>query len=245
MRVIKRFMAVAMTATLLISVSLAQKDSDEARTRALFVNKKSDAVLILLLKNEGNRLVPADPGQEFKEGDQIKIQFESNFDGYVYLVNIQPSGKKLILFPYDAESGNSVRANKRYDFPPGTDSIQFDNEKGTEILQVIMSRDRIPLLDEAIKNSGGELGESATSAAAELEGGISAEKTTTIVPEGGADGVRSRDIRVAQGRDKDPQGSVVAIEDNPASGKVGASEVNTGKLKKGEIAKFELRLKHN
>lgn len=231
-------------ATMIFSVSFAQ-NNDEARTRALFVNKKSDAMMILLLKYDGSRLVPTDPGTEFKEGDQIKIQFESNFDGYVYLVNVAPTGKKRILFPYSAESSNTVQANKRYDFPPGRDLIQFDNEKGTEILQVIMSRDRIPLLDDAIKNSGGELGESAASAAAELEAGISAEKTADVVPEDGSNGVRSRNIRISQGRDKDPQGSVVAIEDKPASGKTGAGEVNTGRLKKGEIAKFELRLKHN
>jgi hypothetical protein len=234
----------ALTVALFIPTSFAQKN-DEARTRALFVNKKSDAMMVLLLKQEGNQLVPADPASEFKEGDQIKIQFESNFEGFVYLVNIQPNGKKKILFPYDLASGNSIVANRRYDFPPGRDLIQFDNEKGTEILQVIMSRDRIALLDDAIKNSNGELGESAASAAAELEGGISTEKTTDVVPEGGENGVRSRNITIAQGRDKNPQGSVVAIEDKPASGKTpAAGEVNTGRLKKGEIAKFELRLKH-
>lgn len=244
MKFVTKILTAALMTALLISISFAQKSNDEARTRALFVNKKSDAMMILLLKHDGNQLVPADPGAEFKQGDQIKIQFESNFEGYVYLINVQPNGKKKIIFPYDATSGNTIVANKRYDFPPGRDLIEFDGEKGTEILQVIMTRDRIALLDDALKNSEGELGESAASAAAELEGGISAEKTTTVVPEGGTNGVRSRNIVVAQGQDKNPQGSVVAIEDKPASGKA-AGQVNTGRLKKGEIAKFELRLKHN
>lgn len=243
MRLVTKILTAALTVALFIPISFAQSN-DEARTRALFVNKKSDAMMILLLKQEGSQLVPADPSAEFKEGDKIKIQFESNFDGYVYLVNIQPNGKKKIIFPYDAASGNAIAANRRYDFPPGRDAIEFDNEKGTEILQVIMSRDRISLLDDALKNSDGELGESAASAAAELEGGISTEKTATVVPEEGANGVRSRNITVAQGRDKNPQGSVVAIEDKPASGKTPAGEISTGRLKKGEIAKFELRLKH-
>lgn len=244
MRFITKTLSATIIALLLVSISPAQKSSDEARTRALFVNKKADAMMIVLLKFDGNQLVPVNPNTEFKEGDQVKLEFESNFDGYVYLVNIAPSGKKRVIFPADAESSNVVRQNTRYNFPPGRETIEFDNEKGTEILQVIMSRERIPLLEDALKKSGGELGESAASAAAELEGGISNEKTATVVPESGSNGVRSRNIVIAQGEDKNPQGSVVAIEDKPAQGKA-AGEVNTGKLKKGEIAKFELRLKHN
>jgi len=244
MRFITKILTAAIIALLPVSVSLSQKSNDEARTRALFVNKKADAMMILLLKSDGNQLVPVNPATEFKEGDQIKIEFESNFDGFVYLINIAPSGKQRILFPLDAESNNSIRQNLRYNFPPGRETIEFDNEKGIEILQVIMSRGRIPLLDDAIKNTGGELGESAASAAAELEGGLSTEKTATVVPEGGSSGVRSRNIVIAQGEDKNPQGSVVAIEDKPSSNKA-AGTVDTGKLKKGEIAKFELRLKHN
>jgi hypothetical protein len=47
--------------------------------------------------------------------------------------------------------------------------------------------------------------------------------------------VRARDIILAPGKDKDKTGSVVAVPDNGGG----------GKLKAGEIAPFELRLKHN
>ena len=213
-----------------------QKVSEANRARGLFVSKRSDAMSILVMKNVDNTLVPVDPSSDFKAGDQIKIQFESNFDGFVYIVNIAPSGKRCILFPYAEASNNSVHPEQRYDLPPGGDAIEFDEEKGTEVLQVVMSRDRIPYLDAALKEPGRCLSESASSAAAELQAGIvKVKKVSSVVPQDDNSKVRSRDIILAPGKDKDKKGSVVAVPDDGGS----------GKLKSGEIAPFEIRLKHN
>jgi len=214
----------------------SQKTNEATRARGLFLNKNkhSDAMSILVLKRDGETLVPVDPSNEFKAGDQIQIQFQSNFDGYIYVVNIAPSGKRRVLFPYPEASDNAVREGERYDIPPGGSTIEFDQEKGTEVLQVIMSRDRIPYLDAALKDPEGYLSDSASSAAAELQGGIS-KKVTPVLPKDEGSKVRSRDIILAAGKDKDSQGSVIAIPDNGGG----------GKLKPGEIAPFELRLKHN
>jgi hypothetical protein len=190
---------------------------------------------ILVLKVADGSLVPVDPSSEFKAGDQIKIQFQSNFEGYIYVVNIEPNGKRKVLFPYPDAADNAVRPGERYDIPPGTAAIEFDKEKGTEVLQVIMSRDRIPYLDAALKEPDQYLSSSAAGAAAELQGGIS-KKVTPVVPSNDANKVRSRDIILAPGKNKDTSGSVVAIPDNGPDG---------GKLKSGEIAPFEIRLKHS
>lgn len=209
-----------------------QKGSEANRARGLFVHKTADAMSILVLKNENNTLVPVDPSAEFKGGDQIKIQLESNFEGFIYVVNIAPNGKRCILFPYPDASDNAVRPDQRYDIPPGGDVIEFDQDKGTEVLQVVMSRDRVRYLDAALKEPGRCLSESASSAAAELQSGI-VKKVTPVVPQDQNNKVRSRDIILAAGKDKDQKGSVVAVPDNG------------GKLKAGDIASFEVRLKHN
>jgi hypothetical protein len=211
----------------------SQKTNEASRARGLFIHKKSDAMSILVLKVADGTLVPVDPSSDFKAGDQIKIQFQSNFEGYIYVVNIAPSGKRCVLFPYTQDSNNSVTPDERYDVPPGGDAIEFDKEQGTEVLQVIMSHDRIAYLDAALKEPERCLSESASSAAAELQGGIS-KKVTPVVPPGKDNNVRSRDIILAPGKDKDTKGSVVAIPDNGGG----------GKLKAGEIAPFEIRLKH-
>lgn len=212
----------------------SQKYDEGRRARGLFVSKRSDAMSIVVYKNEGGTLVPVDPSTEFKAGDLIKLQLQSNFEGFIYVVNIQPSGKRCVLFPYAEASNNAVRPDERYDIPPGSDAIEFDKEKGTEVLQVIMSRDRIPYLDAAQQEPQGCLSESAASAATELQGGI-VKKVNPVVPKGPDGKLRSRDIILAPGKDKDSKGSVVAVPDNGGG----------GKLKSGEFAPFEIRLKHN
>jgi hypothetical protein len=238
MKRLARFTLASLAAITLIATAAAQaggarKQSEASRARGLFINKKSDAMRILVQKIDGGLLVPVDPSTEFKAGDEIKIQFESNFEGFIYVVNIQPSGKRCLMFPHPDAVDNTVRPGERYDIPPGNLTMQFDEEKGTEVLQVIMSRDRIPYLDAALKEPEGCFSQSASSAAAELQGGI-AKKVTPVVPQGEGGKVRSRDISLAPGKDKDSKGSVVAITDNGGG----------GKLKSGEIAPFEIRLKH-
>ncbi len=211
-----------------------KRSKDEERTRGLFLNKKADAMRVVILKSEGGAMVPVDPSTEFTEGDEIKLSFQSNFQGYVYIVNVTPGGKKCVLFPYKSEADNTVRPDRRYDLPQDA-TIAFDAEKGTEVLQVIMSPSRIEHLDAAIKEAGGCLAESASSAAAELaseRGGIVKSNITAVIPKSA---LRSRNIVLAAGKDKDQNGSVVAI-----SNKDGAS-----KLKDGEAAVFEIKLKHN
>jgi hypothetical protein len=226
--------AITLIATAAGQARGARSQNEASRARGLFVNKKSDAMSILVLKLAEGKLVPVDPSTEFKAGDQIKIQFQSNFEGYIYVVNIEPNGKRKVLFPFPEASDNSVRPEERYDIPPGGAAIEFDKDTGTEVLQVIMSRGRIPYLDAALKEPDQYLSASAASAAAELQGGIT-KKVTPVVPQGeGANKVRSRDIILAPGRDKDSQGSVIAIPDTGGG----------GKLKSGEIAPFEIRLKH-
>ncbi|HSE37827.1 MAG TPA: DUF4384 domain-containing protein [Blastocatellia bacterium] len=239
MKRINRFMLASLAALTLIVPAAAQaggakKQSEASRARGLFVNKKSDAMSILVLKLEEGRMVPVSPSTEFKAGDQIKVQFQSNFEGYIYVVNIEPSGKRKLLFPYPEGSDNAVSPDQRYDIPPGNEAIEFDKEVGTEVLQVIMSRERVPYLEAALKEPDQYLSESAATAAVELQGGI-AKKVTPVVPQGDASNqVRSRDIILAPGRDKDSKGSVVAIPDTAGG----------GRLKPGEIAPFEIRLKH-
>lgn len=239
MKRLTRFTLASLAAITLIVPAAAQaggakKQSEASRARGLFVNKKSDAMSILVLKLANGTMVPVSPSTEFKAGDQIKVQFQSNFEGFIYVVNIEPNGKRKLLFPQPDGSDNAVSPGRRYDIPPGDTAIEFDNEVGTEVLQVIMSRGRIPYLDAALKEPEQYLSESAATAAVELQGGIT-KKVTPVIPQGDSSNqVRSRDIILAPGRDKDSNGSVVAIPDNGSG----------GKLKQGEIAPFEIRLKH-
>lgn len=214
----------------------------KARSRAIVIKDyetgKTEGMRVLIYKVEGNVLAPVDPSRTFTQGDDIKVAFESNFDGYVYFINVTPGGKSRVIFPFASETDNAVMGRQRYELPR-TGVLAFDEEKGTEILQVIMSKERIPVLDDAVKNSKGELGTSAASAAAELssngksvKSGLVSENIAIALPQTGP--ARTRGVKLSPGKDKDEKGSLVYIPDTKEG----------GSLKSGEIAVFEIRLKH-
>jgi len=195
-----------------------------------------DGMRVLVLKAEAGNFVPVDPGRVFKPGDEIRVAFESNFDGYVYVINVSPEGKKRVIFPgtQAATSNNLIRARRQIVLP--ATSFIFDKETGTEILQVVMSREPITVLDTAVKESKGEL-KSASSAAAELNAqrGIVSGDAATVLAQ--STGIRARGIFLAGGRANDKTGSVVAIADEKKQPNV--------RLNAGEVASFEIRLQHN
>jgi hypothetical protein len=222
-------------------------DKEEARTRALLVKVDKgevDGLRIKILKSENDILTPVDPARDFKSGDKIRVAFESNFDGFVYIVNVTPGGKTKVLFPYKQEGNNMVSKGQKYEFP-GEGLIEFDDEVGTEVLQVYMSRERIKSFDDAMKNPNGEMGTSAASAASELAGGktvatpaaqpeqsgVIADNANSVLPSEGEGAVRTRKIRLAPGKDQEK----VAIPENNGT---------PVKMKSGEVALFEIRLKH-
>lgn len=242
MRTFTRVTIALMIVAGLLPFDASAQNKAGARSRAI-VNKnyedgKTDGLRILIYKVEAGHLAPVDPSREFRQGDDIKVAFESNFAGYVYFVNVSPGGKSRVIFPFTGESDNVVRSRQRYELPR-SGVLAFDEEKGVETLQVIMSKERIQVLDDAVKNSNGELGSSAASAAAELssngksaKGGLVSENIAVALPQTGA---RTRGVKLSPGRDRDEKGSLVYIPDTKGKG---------GNLKSGEIAVFEIRLKH-
>jgi hypothetical protein len=228
---------------LLMAVALAvqaayaqQSGADSMRSRAIRMKYdagKVDGLRVIVYMVERDKNIAVDPSRDFKKGDQIKIEFESSFDGYVYFVNVPPSGGSTIIYPdvRGGETDNKIRARQRYVLPHSATFEFVDDEKGIEVIQVIMARQPIPLFEDAIRNSNGELGKTASSAAAELAGaeskrsGIDTSSSAKLLPEG----VRARSVRLAPPRAKQESGTVVAVPD--------------AKLKAGEVAVFEIRLR--
>lgn len=226
---------------------------DPPRTRTLSlggkdVTKKSDGVEIKVLKDVAGKWTLVGQGEEFKSADKVKVQFWSNIKGYVYFVNIAPSGKQKVVF--------SQSIDKDHDYIlPGKDGnkemwIEFDNEKGTEILKLVMTAAPIKVFDDALNKSQGELGESVFSATDELSGTPKDpkkdyEQVVMIQPTGTKAGgcPRSRELGIrcrSLGFDPpDPKSGkgavVVAIPD---------SKSPSGKLGKDEAIVVEIRLKH-
>lgn len=250
MRKLNRMIAVLFFVSGLITV-LAQS-TDTVRTRAMFTKKKADGLEIKVMRNDNGQFVLVDPGQEFRAGDEIRVQFRSNFAGKVYFVNVAPSGISRVIYQ------RQILANEMNDLPANPDVITFDKETGVEVLKIVMARQPVPVFEEALKKSNGELGKSAASVADELAGHESktgnklhTENVGIVQPDNKSgmrcrglelalgSGIRCRGLELAPGNEKKGEGAVaVAIPDDKSRDK------KSGELKAGEVAVLELRLKH-
>ncbi|MEJ7615593.1 MAG: DUF4384 domain-containing protein [Pyrinomonadaceae bacterium] len=211
--------------------------------RQSFQRRQSDGMKLAVYSLNNRKYVPVDPGQKFKEGDRIKIKFESNFDGHVYVINVTPSGERRFLFPFPSKN-NRVRAGQSYDIPRSGE-YAFDDEKGVEVIQVVMSRSQIALLDTALdlclKNSSNVLDASTVKFIEILTGKASREKRGGVFTYG-AEGrgrarkqdqtIRQRGLSLAKGKD-----DTILTLSHPQ----GVPSV----LKPGEASIFEVRLNHN
>ena len=82
-----------------------------------------------------------DPDRDFRKGECVRLEVESNQSGYLYVLSKQSSGGWLPLFPSSempdesnvADPGQKVRAPKDYCFEIG-------DPPGTETLFVVLSR---------------------------------------------------------------------------------------------------------
>lgn len=82
-----------------------------------------------------------DPDTTFHSGDRVRFAFESNVDGYLYVVQQGSSGKWTVLFPNPQINGgrNAIQRFQRYLFPSQT-WLLFNDTPGTEQILVIVSK---------------------------------------------------------------------------------------------------------
>jgi serine/threonine protein kinase len=79
----------------------------------------------------------------FRSGDRVRLSFQSNVDGYLYLVQQGSSGRWSVLFPNpEINSGrNNVRKSEEYKVPDADGFFEFDSNPGVENLFVYFSRE--------------------------------------------------------------------------------------------------------
>jgi len=203
--------------------------------RQKYASGEQDGLNLVIYKIENGGQTPINPAtHSFKKGDQIRIEFQSNFDGYVYFINVPPKGEKVVFYPdvKFKDNNNIIRARQKYILPRESIFEFEEDQPGLEVIQVVMSRQPIPFLEDSIRKSGGVVASTAEGAASELKdlasnrGGYDVEKPVKVVPD--KSNVLTRSVRLAPPKEKDKEGAVVTVPD---------------KLKDGEMAVFEIRLR--
>ena len=75
-----------------------------------------------------------------RRGDRLRLNIESNWNGYLYVVTMASAGHSQVLFPHPAVSPgeNFVGARIRYEVPPDA-HIRCDDAAGEEAIWVMLS----------------------------------------------------------------------------------------------------------
>jgi len=116
----------------------------------------------LFMSDEDSNAFVVDTAREFKAGDQIRIQLETNVDGFLYIFHTEDGRSPQMLFPHAAlEQGrNNVAAHSREFFPADPSyGFVFDERPAAERLYVVVSRKALPGVptgEELLKFCGGE-----------------------------------------------------------------------------------------
>ena len=97
--------------------------------------------MVALVDPASGKAEAVDPDRDFRKGECVRIEVESNHSGYLYVLSKQSSGGWLPLFPSSEmpdesnvlDPGQKVRAPKDYCF-------EIADPPGTETLFVVLSR---------------------------------------------------------------------------------------------------------
>lgn len=89
---------------------------------------------------------PINPAEKhtFQSGERIVVSFTPTFRSYVYFINRGPEGTRVI-FPSKASDIRATVPDETRNQP-----LQFNDREGQEELIVVVSRDRLKKLDDAI-----------------------------------------------------------------------------------------------
>ncbi len=205
--------------------------------RQSYERHQADGLKITIYQLVSNQMRPVNPGQSFTAGDRIKIKFESNFDGYVYVINVTPTGERRLLFPRPSSRRNQVRASQQYDIPTSGEFL-FDKDPGLEVLQILMSRSQVYFLEAildrgSLKSTHVPLDKGALRSLRNLTGSPTRLKGSGIATEIKSKrtaGLQTRILTLEPRR----EGSILVL----------ASAKGTSRFAPGELSVFEIRLNH-
>ncbi len=120
---------------LLLFATAAQAQTEEQvrDVQKIYKDAKAPGLEVTVFLQEKNgALTPVSPEREFHKGESVKILIESNFSGYLYIVNHSSSGNKSLIFPDDKES-NLIQPGKTYLLPKTYDLV-LDEKSWLETL---------------------------------------------------------------------------------------------------------------
>ena len=108
------------------------------------MNEGAHRMELILEKLDQNTWKAIDPGLVLAQDDVVRFKFRTNFDGYLYVMNQNTSGKYEQLFPRE-ETGrdNRITASREYQVPATSTGFRIGGPPGHEVVYWMISPGRL------------------------------------------------------------------------------------------------------
>lgn len=125
--------------------------SDRVQTAAAPEAGPALGLRYTVLKRSAGEMREVPVNSVFVAGDKIQLKVEANVPGYLYIIAQGSSGTWKPMFPSaEVEDGNNrVDGWRSYTMPPRS-VMTFDEQKGTERIFIVLSREPEPDLEKMI-----------------------------------------------------------------------------------------------
>lgn len=92
---------------------------------------------------------------EYDVGESVQFTFSADVDCYVTILDIQPNGDIIVLFPNEFSPDNFIRGGTVYKIPSDDDEFAIAaTSPGLETVKVIATLDNIDILDSQFLSQG-------------------------------------------------------------------------------------------
>lgn len=139
----------------------ARRPITKTETTTTVVNKANVPLGLrysVMKRDASGKFVEVDQDATFHSGDRIRLNVDTNSEGYLYVVMQGSSGNWRLLFPSpEVEGGNNrIEKGMSQQIPPGDKGqFVFDDQSGTEKLFLVLARRPEPDLDKLIYSING------------------------------------------------------------------------------------------
>jgi hypothetical protein len=118
--------------------------SAPARPQTRTMTQGAHRMELSLERYDGKTWKTIDPGTVLEQADRVRFRFRTNFDGFLYVTNLNTSGKYEQLFP-GAETGrdNKVVMGREYQVPSTDTVFKISGPAGYETVYWLVSPGRL------------------------------------------------------------------------------------------------------
>jgi hypothetical protein len=130
------------------------KNYNDASSKKPATAQRLGVGLTLFMRDSNGLAVRVDPNHEFHKGDLVRVLFETNSDGHLYIFNTTDGGAPVMIYPNAQldEGGNYIQAHVPFEIPASDATEErlrwfaFDEHAGAERLYFVFTREPLPVV---------------------------------------------------------------------------------------------------